>query len=412
MSGFPTDRRKALPLEGVRIVECGVWHAGPGGCAILADLGAEVIKVESLEGEPERTQGRSLGSVSFDGVEKEDWSLLFEISNRNKKGICLDIGSPDGYDILMRLVASADIFTTNLRKSTIEKLRLDYASVKKNNDNIIHASVSGFGSEGPMSQSGGFDPMGQAVSSMVFLAGRDEPVVLQTFVLDQLTAIMLSHAVQTALFVRERHGYGQALHVSLYGTAISLLYCNLMATSVMGANPMTSWDRSISPPMRNCYKCKDGEWIMGTNHPEHKYWDNFCDVINRPGLKSDPRFESTALRKENVRELVELLDEVMLEKTRDEWLAIFKECGLLFCTVQRIEEVVKDPQALINGYMMDIEHPILGNARVPGYPAQFSENDTCWGPAPEKGQHTDEIMKEVGYTQIDIDDARLRNIVK
>ena len=412
MSPFTATKNKPRPLEGIRVVECGVWHAGPGGAAILADLGAEVIKIEAFGGDPERTQGRSLGTVTFGGVEKKDWTLLFEISNRNKKGICLDVASPEGQEILKRLVASADIFLTNLRKTTIPKLGLDYDSIKAANPEIIHVSASGFGAEGPMSEYGGFDPMGQAVSGMVFLAGRDEPVVLQTFILDQLTAITISHAAQTALLVRERHGHGQAVHVSLYGSAIWMLYCNLITTSVMGKNPQTKWDRTLNPPLRNCYKCKDGEWLMGTNHPEHKYWSLFCETIGASDLLDNPKYQTTKDRTACARELVATLDTIMLGKTRDEWLKIFNERGLLFCPVQRIDEVVTDPQAFINGYMIDVDHPTLGKVRIPGYPVQFSENETCTGPAPEHGEHTDSVLGEIGYSPSEIAELKTKGVAK
>lgn len=412
MNHFQTDGTKPRPLAGIRIVECGVWHAGPGGSAILADLGAEVIKVESLDGEPERTLGRSLGTTSFDGVEKADWTLLFEISNRNKKGICLDVVSPEGKEVLHRLVATADVFITNLRKTTVPKLGIDYETLKSVNPNIIHASLSGFGSQGEMSDYGGFDPMAQAMSGMVFLAGHEEPTVLQTFIVDQLASITLSQAIQTALFVRERHGYGQALHVSLYSTAIWLLYCNITATSVMGYNAQASWDRFANPPLRNTYKCRDGKWMMCTNNPEHKYWDHFCAVTGLTEQMQDPKFATATARKENAEELVRFLDQVMLTKDRDEWLELLNGARLLFCPVQTIDEVIRDPQALSNRYIIDVDHPVMGKVRLPGYPVQFSANDTCVGPAPERGEHTTAVLTELGYDAEDVDQLRARGVTR
>lgn len=409
---FSNDGTKPRPLAGIRIVECGVWHAGPGADAILADLGAEVIKVESLEGDPVRTNGRALGAVAFDGLERPDWSLLYEISNRNKKSICLDLGSREGQEILGKLVTDADVFLTNLKKTSIPKLNLDYESIKARNPRIIHASISGFGAEGPMSEFGGFDPLGQAVSGMAFLAGQDEPVVLQTYILDQLTAIAASHAVQTALLVRERQGHGQAVHVSLYGTAIWLLYCNIMATSVMGNNPMVSWDRKANPPLRNSYKCRDGEWLLGTNHPEHRYWGRFCDVIGRPDLREDPRFDTVESRKTNTPELIATLDAIFLERDRDDWASLLRSNDLLFSPVHRVSDVVRDPQALANGYMLDVHHPFLGDARIPGYPVQFSANDTCTGPAPAMGEHTDVLLAGLGYSADQIAEMRAAGVLK
>ncbi len=403
--------KRPRPLEGVRIVECGIWHAGPGGCAILADLGAEVIKVESLDGDPERTHG-ALGTVKFNGCDKEDWSLLYEVSNRNKKGICLDIASEKGKEVLARLVKTADVFLTSMRKTTIPKLGIDYESLKKINPNLVYISISGFGSKGPMADVGGFDPMGQAISGMALIIGQDSPIVLQLLILDQLTAITVSHAIITALFVRERHGYGQELHVSLYGSATWLLHFNLLTTSVMKTNLKLDWDRTMNPPLRNSYKCKDGKWLMATNHPEHKYLPIACRVLGLDNLLNDPRFATPEARAENARDLIAILDEMMLQKNRDEWLTILQREGLNFVPVQQFDEVLKDPQALVNGYVVNVDHPVMGKIAMPGFPIQFSANETCTEPAPERGQHTDAVLDELGYGAAEIASFKQMGIAK
>ena len=411
MNTNANNEKRPLPLAGVRIVECGVWHAGPGGSAILADLGAEVIKVESLDGDPERTHG-SLGTVKFDGCDKEDWSLLFEASNRNKKGICLDIASEKGKEALSRLVATADIFLTSMRRTTVPKLGIDYETIKKINPKIIYISVSGFGPNGPMADVGGFDPMGQAISGMTFLTGPDKPVMLQVLVLDQLTAITVSHAILTALFVRERHGYGQELNVSLYGSATWLLYFNLLTTSVMKTNLKLDWDRAINPPLRNSYKCKDGRWLMGTNHPEEKYLPTACKVMGLENLMDDPRFATAEARAKNARELVAIFDAAMLGRNRDEWVMMLQKAGLNFVPVQQFDEVLTDPQALLNDYIISVDHPVMGKVSMPGYPIQFGANETCTGPAPERGEHTDAVLAEIGYSAVEIANMKQTGVAK
>jgi len=201
------------PLEGIRIVEYGVFHAGPGGNAILGDLGAEIIKIETSSGDPERYWTKVAGS---DFSLKNGESLIFEASNRNKKGICLDIKKVKGRKIFNRLITDADVFLTNLRKSTKVKLGLDYETLSQLNPKIIFASVSGYGLEGPMSDLGAFDPLGQARSGMMFVAGNSEPEMLHLGILDQATAITVSHAILTALLVRERQGYGQGDRIQRY----------------------------------------------------------------------------------------------------------------------------------------------------------------------------------------------------
>ena len=409
-----SDSKERLPgpLEGIRIVEYAIWHAGPGGSAILADMGAEVIKIETLTGDPERTQSR-LGTITFEDTHKSNWSFLFEFSNRNKKGICLDIHTEKGRQVFNRLIESADVFLTNLRKSTKPKLGVDYATLSKINPKIIHASVSGFGPKGSMSDIGAFDPMGQAISGMVFLTGPDEPVLLQSVVLDQMTAIAVSHAMVTALFVRERHGIGQEVHVSLYSSALWLMHSNLLATSIMKGNAPLRWDRLRNSPLRNCIKCKDGKWVMGTNHPEEKFWPEFCIITGQEHLQNDPLFSTTETRGKNAVKLMKIFDTVFLTRTRDEWLTILQNKGLMFAPVHTFEEVLTDPQASANDYVVDFDHPSLGKIRLPGYPVHFSANSAgTHDAAPDQGEHTQLVLSEIGYSDSEIRSLEKANVIK
>ncbi|AYH43531.1 CoA transferase [Azoarcus sp. DN11] len=400
------------PLEGIRIVEVGVWHAGPGASAILGDLGAEIIKIESLSGDPERYFG-TFGALPPIEADIPNWTLLFEITNRNKKGICLDIDTEAGQAILHALVKEADIFVTNLRQSTKPKIGIDYASLAKVNPKLIYANVSGFGPVGPMSDVGGFDPLGQAISGMSFMTGAEEPTLLQTIILDQLTAIAASHAILTALVTRERQGIGQEVQVSLYGTATWLLHANLLCSSLLKQTAQVRWDRSRNPPLRNMFKCQDGKWIMGANHPEHKYWPTFCEAVGEKELAVDPRFATPELRKANMPELIARLDGLFAKKPQKEWLEILLAAGLLFAPIQQLADVVDDPQALTNGYMVDFEHRALGKIRVPGYPIRFSAHEVgTHGPAPELGEHTDSVLAALGYTERDIGRLRDEKVIR
>jgi crotonobetainyl-CoA:carnitine CoA-transferase CaiB-like acyl-CoA transferase len=400
------------PLDGIRIVECATWHAAPGGNAILADLGAEVIKIETFPGDPERRQ-KNLGAVQFDLQGGPDWSFLFEFSNRNKKGICLDIKSEKGQQILHQLVKEADVFVTNLRKSTKPKLGMDYQTLSKINPKIIHANMSGFGTEGPMADVGGFDPMGQAISGMMYLADDNEPVYLQTVVLDQMASVAFSHAILAALVAKERQGIGQEVHVSLYSAAIMLTHANVMATSMMKQNPVKRWDRSKNPPLRTNYKCGDGKWLMGTNHPEEKYWPRFCEVMGLPELEHDPRFAETMDRIKNAPALITILDNMFQQNPREFWMKKFNEVGLMFAPIQKLSEVIEDPQALANNYIVDFDHPHLGNILIPGYPASFSSNAAgMHHAAPQLGEHTDPVMKEMGLSDAEIAELREKAVIK
>lgn len=306
---------KPLPLEGIRVIEYAGFHAGPGGGAILGDLGAEVIKIEEFGGDPMRSW-KEVGGVQFSLPDGE--GLPFRFSSRNKKGICLDIRSTRGREIFHRLIRTADVFLTNLRKSTKAGLEIDYGSLSAINPRIIHASVSGFGAEGPMEDKGAFDPMGQAASGMMFATGSETPALIHLAVLDQATSIALSHAVLTALFMRERRGVGQEVHVSLYGTALWLLYVSLILSGCLSVNEIPG-ERSTYSPLRNYYRCKDGKWIIGTHHPEEKYWPLLGQATGLTSILRDPRFSDSASCDHHRPEMIRLLDS-------EEILQLKKEC--------------------------------------------------------------------------------------
>ncbi|MFO7964633.1 MAG: CoA transferase [Desulfobacterales bacterium] len=387
------------PLEGIRVVEYGVFHAGPGAGAILGDLGAEVIKIEAASGDPMRKWSRT-GMVVF-GLPNGK-SAMFEVSNRNKKGICLNIKMESGREVFLRLIKKADVFLTNLRPETKVALGIDYTTLAKVNPKMIHANVSGYGPKGPLSNLGAFDPLGQARSGMAFLAGNDYPTPLHLGILDQSTAIAASHAIITALLARERQGMGQEIHISLFSTAMWLMYCNFMIKSFVGVDPAVRWDRSLNSPLRNAFQCSDGKWIIGTNHPEEKWWPVLCRATGQEHLIEDPRFIDQESRFANCPDLVAVFDRVFLTKTRDEWMEIFVREQLMFSSVQQLEEVFSDPQALANDYMTTIASP-FGEMQVPGYPFHFSEHTAGMKSfAPEIGEHTDDVLRELGYDDTQI----------
>jgi crotonobetainyl-CoA:carnitine CoA-transferase CaiB-like acyl-CoA transferase len=397
------------PLDGIRIVEYGVFHAGPGANAILGDLGAEVVKIETLAGDPERYWTKV---AKFDLALKNGESLIFEASNRNKKGLCLDIQQPEGRRIFNRLIEQADVFLTNLRNSTKTELGIDYETLSRYNPRIIYAGVSGYGTRGPMKDLGAFDPLGQARSGMMFVTGSDEPAMLHIGLLDQATAITVSHAILTALLFRERRGIGQQIHVSLYSTALWVQYMNLLMVSMLAVDPCIPADRTLHSPLRNRFCCRDGKWILGTHHPEEKYWGTFCRATGQSALLDDPHFTGPSGAPRNFEQLNAIFDEVFKTRARDEWMQIFLEHGLMFCSVQRIEEVCRDPQALENGYLEDFIHPVQGPVKIPGYPVQFSACTAgTQSAAPGLGEHTDAILAQLGFSPADIRRLRKQQIV-
>ncbi|MBF0227361.1 MAG: CoA transferase [Desulfobacterales bacterium] len=401
---------KNYPLEGIKILEYAVFHAGPGAGAILGDIGADIIKIESGPGDPER-YWTIVGNMDISTPNGE--SVMHEISNRNKKGIYLDITSEKGREIFLKLIQNTDVFLTNLRKTTKIKLGIDYQTLSKINPKIIHANVSGYGPDGPESDIGAFDPMGQARSGMMYLNDPNTPKLIHLAILDQATAIAASHAIITALFVRERTGKGQEVHVSLFATGLWLLYANLVTSSILGRDPSISWIRTKNSPLRNSFCCKDGKWIIGVHHPEEKYWETFCKTTGQEQLLNDTKFADKKARVANCEELINHFDKIIASKDRNEWLDIFVKHGLMFTPIQRVHDIFQDKQSLINEYIKEFSHPLYGDIKLPGYPIHFSEGKTGTRmPAPSIGQHTYEILQDIGYTVEQIDDLKKENIIK
>jgi crotonobetainyl-CoA:carnitine CoA-transferase CaiB-like acyl-CoA transferase len=397
------------PLQGILVLEYGVFHAGPGAGAILGDLGAQVIKIEEKTGDPARywTKVGSLDTTMSNGD-----NAIFHFSNRNKRSICLDIETSKGRRIFDRLVARTDVFLTNVRQSTKKKLGIDYQTLKGLNARLIHANVSGYGPEGSMSDLGAFDPLGLARSGLMFATGAEEPKLMHIGLLDQATAIAASHAIITALFARERSGTGQEVHVSLYSVGQWINGVALMINSLLGLDPIVPEDRTAHSPLRNRYVCKDGKSIICTHHPEEKYWSQFCQAIEHKHWLTDPRFADDDNRRANQVVLIELLDEIFKTRTSEEWMKIFVARGLMFCPVQHVTEIQNDPQALANQYMVDFQDPGIGSLRIAGYPIHFSSNSAgTRSLAPSLGQHTIEILQELDYSEMEIDLLKKEGVI-
>ncbi|MCB2171071.1 MAG: CoA transferase [Deltaproteobacteria bacterium] len=400
------------PLEGIRALDCGIYHAGPGGLAILGDLGAEVIKIEQPKvGDPMRRLWR-VGGVPLHIA--GDRSLFFEGANRNKKSVTIDLKTEKGNEILHRLVRESDILLTNMRPGARKKLRMTYPLLKKTRPDLIYASVSAFGPKGPEKDRGGFDYLGQARSGFMHAMGEagTPPVVCQFGIIDQATAIMVSQHIMTALYARERTGKGQEIQVSILGSALSLLYFNVLIAQLTGGD-VPRHRRTTDQAMRNYYRCKDGRWIMLTLTPPARYWKSFCAALGHPELEEDPRFSTDDLRWENAGELVSLLDAIFLTRTVDRWLQIFQKYDLLCCAVQTVSDLHKDPQVTENGYLVDFDHPTLGKVKIPGYTAHFSENAAgTVSASPDLGEHTEEVLMEIGsYTKREIDVLKEEGVI-
>lgn len=399
------------PLEGIRVLEWGIFHAGPGGAAILGDLGAEVIKIEQRgRGDPIRHRSR-FGRNSF-GL-PGNGNLFFEASNRNKKSISIDLDRKRGKEIVYRLIPQFDVFVTNLRRKTVEQMGITYPVLSRLNRRLIYASVSGYGPRGPDREQGGFDFQGQARSGVMYSMGEPEmpPLLSQFGIIDQATAIVLSQAIVTALFMREHTGKGQEIQTSILGAALHLTYFNF-TNALWLRQDVPRHNRMDTDPTRNYYRCKDDRWLAMTLQPGGD-WVCFCQAIDRPELARDPRFDTLEKRsEEHPKELISLLERIFLAKTRDEWLEIFKKCDLFVCPVHRPTELENDPQVREN-YLDEINHPSLGKIKIPGFPAHFSgARAGTRKAAPQLGENTEEVLKALGgYSEQEIERFKNEGII-
>ncbi len=402
------------PLEGIRVLELAMYHAGPGGSAILGDLGAEVIKIEQPEiGEPLRSIKR-VGRVRMEL--KDGISLWNEAANRNKKSITIDLNKKKGKEIAYRLVSKSDVFLTSFRRKAIERLEMDYPVLSKINPKLIYAWVSGFGPNGPDRHVGAFDYQGQARSGMMFSVGEPQmpPLPSQFGIIDQTTSIMASHEVITALLMRERFGFGQEVHVSILSTALYMHYMNVFI-ALVGGFEVPRHQRSTEHPLRNYYKCADGLWLMLTVVPvsEKKQWPLLCHTLGHPEIEKDTRFDTNDKRLFNSEQLVALFDGAFATRPRKEWLDILVKQDFSVAPVNRLSELVDDPQITENNYIVTFDHPKLGKIKIPGYPVHFSRTYAkTRNAAPELGEHTETILMELGsYSEKEIAQLKDEGII-
>lgn len=393
-------RKISGPLVGIKVLECGIWQMGPSAGAFLGDLGAEVIKAEErIRGDP----GRGIKWIRGIPVELPGGkSWYFEYNNRNKRSISLDLKKAGGKEILLRLVKGSDVFIQNFRLGVAEELRIDYSTLSKHNPGLIYASATGFGSRGPDAQEPAFDYLGQARSGMMTIAGEPDapPVVYGAGIADQSGAIMLAYGVLAALFERERSGIGQEIEVSHLGSGINLLGLDVFGTIVSGHAPPRVSRKKAYNPLWNIYKCGDNKWIALAMLQPDRYWSTLCRALGLDQLLDDPRFNNMESRRKNCEELIAIFDQVVITKSSTEWLKILKSAGDIICSpVNTLGDLLTDPQVVENEYITEFDHPTLGKIKAVGMPVRFSRSPGKLRlPAPEFGQHSEEILLELGYT--------------
>ncbi len=390
------------PLQGIRVIECAGYLSAPTACYMLGDLGAEIIKIEDREkGDPSRGTSAVFGaSMMLPNGE----NILFETANRNKKSVTLDLKKEKGKKLLYELIAKADIFCTNYTQAAIDKLRIDYETLKKYNPKLIYGIASGYGLMGPESNKRAFDSVAQARSGIMYALGGEPdtpPAQIGGPVFDQMTGTLLVCGILAALAARDRQGIGQQVEVSLLGSGIHLQAYNLNTALLRGRQIPRPSRRSLKNPMANHFECADGEWLLLSEPQADRFWSTFCDCLGIQHLEKNDKFADAAKRRENYRELLPLIEEVFKKKKRVEWMKILDEKGggIAYSPVLRPTDLANDVQALQNGYITEIDHPALGSIKMVGNTISFNGTPVkVDGYAPNFGQHTEEVLLGIcGY---------------
>ncbi len=384
------------PLQGCRVIELAHIMAGPVAGLMLADMGADVIKVEKLNGDDTRR---------FVPPTIEGESAAFMMMNRNKRGIVLDLKTDDGKNALKRLIKDADVLIENYRMGTMEKLGLGYETLREVNPGLIYCEVSGFGRTGPYAHRGGFDLIAQGMSGLMSITGEGhgrEPVKVGAPVSDITAGIVAAMGIAAAYANKLKTGQGQKVDTSLFEAAITQTYWQSAIAFATGKSPQAMGSaHPLNAPYQS-FKTKDG-WI-NIGAANQKNWEAMLALLNAEHLNDDPRFSSNATRIENREVLADLLSEITTQKSTDEWLQIFEKGGVPAGPVLSITEMHADPQAIAREMIVSTTHPVAGEVKTIGLPVKFSETPGgITRPAPLKGEHTREVLSQAGFSNDEID---------
>jgi crotonobetainyl-CoA:carnitine CoA-transferase CaiB-like acyl-CoA transferase len=391
------------PLDGIRVLDWTMWQFGPVSTMMLADMGAEVIKVESLDGDHARQFHRVSGAAT---VLPGGLNAYFESLNRQKTSIALDLKNPKGTEIMYQLARKSDVLIQNFRQGVAERLNLGYEDIHKQNPMLVYGSATGFGPKGPDSGKPAFAYTGEARSGSLWWAGPNDgkPYNLQS-VADQIAGIILSYGVLGGLISRDKLGFGQRVDVSHLGS-LMWLGGNRNGIALLSGNTPQRQDRTEARNVLwNSYKCKDDLWIAFSMNQSDRYWPDFCKAIERPDFLENEKFNEMNARADNREELIRLLDDIFVTKDREFWQNIMNETGgIIWAPVQDIWDLPDDPQVKLNNYIVDFDHDVLGKVKYLQTPVGYSDTPlSTRKSAPQHGEDTENILIDMlGYTWDDI----------
>jgi len=390
------SERKAGPLSGLRVLELTQIMSGPTCGLLLADLGADVIKVEKLPGGDD---ARGYRDPHVNGV-----SAPFMMMNRNKRGIAIDLKREEGKAVLRHMVRHADVLVENFRTGTMDRLGLGYETLKPLNPGLIYCAISGYGRTGPYADKGGFDLIAQGFAGLMSITGEPgrPPVKNGNAVSDMNAGILGALGIVAAYVHKLKTGEGQLVDTSLSDAALQQLYWHAAIFFATGQSSEPTGSAHVLTAPYQAFEARDG-WINigGANQAN---WERIADVLGHPEWRTDPRFATNSDRMTHREELVALMNAVLRQRTRSEWLAAFDAAGVPAGPVHTVGEALTHPQTLARGMVVELQHPQAGPTKALGCPIHFSSTTPHIGrPAPMLGEHTREVLREFGYSAAQID---------
>jgi len=374
-------------LEGIKVLDLSRVLAGPYCTMLLADFGANIIKIEPPGvGDDSRAYGPFVGKES----------AYFMSLNRNKRSITLNLKREEEVELFREMVKQADVVVENYRPGTMEKFGLGYEELKKINPRIIYAACSGFGNSGPYMLKPAYDIIVQAMGGIMSITGLEggEPTRVGASVGDIIAGIFTAYGVMLGLFHRERTGEGQKIDVGMLDCQVAVLENAIARYVVSGEVPKPLGNRHPSITPFASFNAKDGHIIVGAGN--QRLWEHLCTLLGCSELVTDERFKTNGNRTINVKELTVLLDGIFIKKTVNEWLELLEKAGLPCAPINNIEQIVNDPQIKARNMIIEIEHPVAGHLKMAGVPIKMSSTPgQVEFPAPMLGQHTAVILQEM-----------------